>query len=93
MIRRQRDSWEGFQVLLDHRESGGIGGIGGNGLASFAAPVLAEGACSNHALFLTEDDPVGIRAGCGAGLFGLLWGFVVTRCCGVPMQGCGPGLS
>lgn len=37
MIRRRRDSWEGFQVLLDHRESGGIGGFFGNGLASFSA--------------------------------------------------------
>jgi hypothetical protein len=41
MIRRLRDSWEGFQVLLDHRESGGIGGFFGNGLASFAAVPFA----------------------------------------------------
>ena len=32
MIRRRRDSWEGFQVLVDHRPSGGIGGFFGNGL-------------------------------------------------------------
>ncbi|WP_241710820.1 3-keto-disaccharide hydrolase [Arthrobacter bambusae] len=41
MIRRQRDSWEGFQVLVDHRPSGGIGGFFGNGLASFSAVPFA----------------------------------------------------
>ncbi|MEZ0493402.1 DUF1080 domain-containing protein [Kineococcus sp. TBRC 1896] len=35
MLRRRRDSWEGFQVLLDHRPSGGIGGFFGNGIGSF----------------------------------------------------------
>lgn len=37
MLRRQRDDWSGFQVLVDHREGGGIGGFFGNGLASFMA--------------------------------------------------------
>lgn len=37
MVRRQRDDWSGFQVLVDHRESGSIGGFYGNGLASFMA--------------------------------------------------------
>lgn len=41
MVRRQRDSWEGFQVLVDHRPSGGIGGFFGNGLASFSAVPFA----------------------------------------------------
>lgn len=41
MIRRQKDSWEGFQVLVDHRPSGGIGGFFGNGLASFSAVPFA----------------------------------------------------
>jgi hypothetical protein len=41
MVRRRRESWEGFQVLLDHRESGGIGGFFGNGLASFSAVPFA----------------------------------------------------
>ncbi|MDN4645637.1 hypothetical protein [Arthrobacter sp. PsM3] len=41
MIRRQRDSWHGFQVLVDHRPSGGIGGFFGNGLASFSAVPFA----------------------------------------------------
>lgn len=41
MIRRRKDSWEGFQVLVDHRPSGGIGGFFGNGLASFSAVPFA----------------------------------------------------
>ncbi|SES18878.1 3-keto-disaccharide hydrolase [Sphingobium sp. YR768] len=41
MIRRQGERWEGFQVLLDHRDFGGIGGFFGNGLASFAAVPFA----------------------------------------------------
>lgn len=35
MIRRRLDSWHGFQVLVDHRKSGSIGGFYGNGLAGF----------------------------------------------------------
>ncbi|KAH6685808.1 hypothetical protein F5X68DRAFT_241037 [Plectosphaerella plurivora] len=35
MIRRNRDSMEGIQVLLDHRKSGNIGGFFGNCLGSF----------------------------------------------------------
>src|ERR1700737_77132 len=35
MIRRLKHSWEGFQVLVDHRLSGSIGGFFGNGLPSF----------------------------------------------------------
>jgi hypothetical protein len=41
MIRRRPDTWEGFQVLVDHRPSGGIGGFFGNGLASFSAVPFA----------------------------------------------------
>jgi len=37
MLRRPMDDWTGFQVLIDHRESGSIGGFFGNGLASFMA--------------------------------------------------------
>lgn len=37
MLRRRYETWEGFQVLLDHRPQGGIGGFFGNGLASFSA--------------------------------------------------------
>ncbi|GAB2586366.1 3-keto-disaccharide hydrolase [Microlunatus antarcticus] len=35
MVRRRADSWHGFQVLVDHRKSGSIGGFYGNGLAGF----------------------------------------------------------
>ncbi|MGG5172358.1 3-keto-disaccharide hydrolase [Pseudarthrobacter sp. J1738] len=41
MLRRRPESWEGFQVLVDHRPSGGIGGFFGNGLASFSAVPFA----------------------------------------------------
>ena len=37
MLRRKMDDWTGFQVLIDHRESGSVGGFFGNGLASFMA--------------------------------------------------------
>lgn len=37
MLRRGMNDWAGFQVLIDHRESGSIGGFFGNGLASFMA--------------------------------------------------------
>ncbi len=41
MLRRKANDWTGFQVLVDHRESGGIGGFFGNGLASFSAVPFA----------------------------------------------------
>jgi hypothetical protein len=55
MIRRQRDSWEGFQVLVDHRPSGGIGGFFGNGLASFSAVPFAVDVARD-----TDGRPVGL---------------------------------
>jgi hypothetical protein len=60
LIRRQRDSWEGFQVLLDHRESGGIGGFFGCGLASFSAvpfAVRARRDAEGKVVGLEADDP------------------------------------
>lgn len=60
MIRRQRDSWEGYQVLLDHRESGGIGGFFGNGLASFSAvpfSVISTRDADGTPNGLAADDP------------------------------------
>jgi len=60
MIRRQRDSWEGFQVLIDHRESGGIGGFFGNGLASFSAVPFALRSrrdAQGQVIGLEADDP------------------------------------
>jgi len=59
MIRRQRDSWEGFQVLVDHRPSGGIGGFYGNGLAGFSAVPFAVDAvldAEGRAIGLKPDD-------------------------------------
>lgn len=60
MVRRRRDTWEGFQVLLDHRPHGGIGGFFGNGLASFSAvpfTVDAEQDEEGTAIALRTDDP------------------------------------
>jgi Domain of Unknown Function (DUF1080) len=43
MVRRRRDSWAGFQVLVDHRKSGSIGGFYGNGTGGFhAVPYLLD---------------------------------------------------
>nr|WP_269329182.1 DUF1080 domain-containing protein [Kineosporia babensis] len=60
MLRRRPDSWEGFQVLVDHRQSGSIGGFFGNGLASFHAVPFALDAVVDQAgapIGLREDDP------------------------------------
>lgn len=60
MIRRQRDSWAGFQVLVDHRPSGSIGGFYGNGLAGFSAVPFAVEAVldpDGRAIGLRPDDP------------------------------------
>lgn len=57
MLRRGMDSFAGFQVLVDHRPSGGIGGFFGNGLASFSAVPFAVDV-------VRDDDgtPIGLRA-------------------------------
>jgi hypothetical protein len=57
MLRRLPDSWEGFQVLVDHRPSGGIGGFFGNGLASFSAVPFAVDVARDAA-----GQPVGLIA-------------------------------
>jgi hypothetical protein len=57
MVRRQRGSWEGFQILVDHRPSGGIGGFYGNGLAGFSAVPFAV-----DAVLDSEGQPMGLRA-------------------------------
>lgn len=57
MLRRRADDWAGFQVLLDHRPSGGIGGFFGNGLASFSAVPFAV-----DAVLDASGRPVGLRA-------------------------------
>jgi hypothetical protein len=56
MVRRRFDSWEGFQVLLDHRPHGGIGGFFGNGLASFSAVPFTVDAQPDD-----EGEPAGLR--------------------------------
>jgi hypothetical protein len=60
MLRRQDESWEGFQVLVDHRKSGSIGGFYGNGVGGFhAVPfVLDVGRDqSGRPVGLIEEDP------------------------------------
>src|SRR5690242_19922938 len=37
MLRRRPEAWEGFQVLVDHRKFGSIGGFFGNGVGGFHA--------------------------------------------------------
>lgn len=41
MLRRRPNSYHGFQVLVDFREEGSVGGFYGNGLASFHAMPFA----------------------------------------------------
>lgn len=57
MLRRGLDDWAGFQVLVDHRPSGGIGGFFGNGLASFSAVPFAVDAVLDE-----QGRPIGLRA-------------------------------
>ncbi|GAA1917629.1 DUF1080 domain-containing protein [Microbacterium aoyamense] len=60
MIRRQRDTWEGFQVLVDHRQSGSIGGFYGNGIGGFhGVPfnIAARLDAAGNPVGLVEDDP------------------------------------
>jgi Domain of Unknown Function (DUF1080) len=61
MVRRRRDSWEGLQVLIDHRQSGSIGGFYGNGIGGFHAVPFALDATRDHdgtPTGLQEDNPV-----------------------------------
>jgi hypothetical protein len=61
MIRRRPGDWAGFQVLLDHREHGGIGGFFGNGLGNFSATpftVRARLDASGRPVGLCADAPV-----------------------------------
>ena len=60
MVRRSRDTWEGLQVLVDHRRSGSIGGFYGNGIAGFHAVPFALDAlldADGRPVGLREDDP------------------------------------
>ena len=56
MLRRRPDSWAGFQVLVDHRKSGSIGGFFGNGTGGFhAVPYVLD------ARYDDAGRPVGLR--------------------------------
>ena len=60
MVRRRRESWEGLQVLIDHRQSGSIGGFFGNGIGSFHAVPFALDTrrdADGLPIGLKEDDP------------------------------------
>lgn len=60
MIRRRRDTWEGLQVLVDHRRSGSIGGVYGNGIGGFHGVPFAidvARAEDGRPVGLVEQDP------------------------------------
>lgn len=60
VVRQHASGWSGFQMLIDHRPAGGIGGFFGNGLASFMARPFAVNASLDKAGNVTEltlDDP------------------------------------
>lgn len=60
MLRKQAHSFHGLQVLVDHRQSGSIGGFYGNGISSFHAVPFAVDALlddAGRAVGLREDDP------------------------------------
>jgi Domain of Unknown Function (DUF1080) len=56
MLRKKAQSFHGFQVLLDHRKSGSIGGFYGNGISGFHAVPFALDVVSDAA-----GNPVGLR--------------------------------
>jgi hypothetical protein len=60
MLRRRPDSWAGFQVLVDHRKSGSVGGFFGNGTGGFHAVPYVLDACYDDAgrpVALRIEDP------------------------------------
>lgn len=60
MLRATRIGSQGYQVLLDHRRSGGICGIYGNGIGGFHALGFTIDVArdpSGHPTGLTADDP------------------------------------
>ncbi|TCC30960.1 3-keto-disaccharide hydrolase [Kribbella speibonae] len=60
MVRRRPDTWAGFQVLVDHRRSGSIGGFFGNGTGGFhAVPYVldAELDADGNVTALRIEDP------------------------------------
>jgi hypothetical protein len=60
MLRRRPDSWAGFQVLVDHRKSGSIGGFFGNGTGGFhAVPYVLDARydADGRAVGMALEDP------------------------------------
>lgn len=60
MLRKKPDTFHGFQVLLDHRKSGSIGGFYGNGISGFHAVPFAldvKTDANGTPIGLQEDDP------------------------------------
>lgn len=58
MIRRRFNSWEGLQVLVDHRPNGSIGGFYGNGIGGFlAAPYTLDRKNEDAGGFSIRNDP------------------------------------
>lgn len=60
IVRRRLDDWTGFQILLDHRDHGGIGGFFGNGLGTFhILPFAIRGKkdADGNVVGLEPDDP------------------------------------
>jgi hypothetical protein len=60
MLRKRAQTFHGFQVLLDHRKSGSIGGFYGNGISGFHAVPFALDVVTDTAgnpVGLKEDDP------------------------------------
>lgn len=60
MVRKRAHSFHGIQILLDHRQSGSIGGFYGNGISGFHAVPYALDAIyddSGVPVGLREDDP------------------------------------
>ncbi|UJW85375.1 3-keto-disaccharide hydrolase [Devosia sp. SL43] len=60
MLRKKPDTFHGFQVLLDHRKSGSIGGFYGNGISGFHAVPFALDVKTDEnrtPVGLKEDDP------------------------------------
>ncbi|WP_320203620.1 3-keto-disaccharide hydrolase [Agrobacterium rosae] len=60
MLRKKAQTFHGFQVLLDHRKSGSIGGFYGNGISGFHAVPFALDVVTDEGgkpVGLREDDP------------------------------------
>jgi hypothetical protein len=60
MVRKLPFSWPGIQVVVDHRQSGSIGGFYGNGIGGFHAVSFTFDATldeSGRLVALKEDDP------------------------------------